>query len=205
MRTQMHQDAFPGEDISDRPPPEASVPGLLRADRRAPARAAATVPPTCPRRGGGMRHRRRSPSASSTSRCRPSSSPTARRGRRSTPRRRADARRRAVHGRLAHARAADLARLPAPPATSSWSTPRRRSRPPIARRRRLRGRPPVDATSAATRWVVEVRRPCGVGTPPAPGRPRDGIRAGRRAGATPLPVLLGADAGGPPGSGRPTC
>jgi NAD(P)-dependent dehydrogenase (short-subunit alcohol dehydrogenase family) len=29
MRTAMHQDAFPGEDISDRPLPEASVPGLL--------------------------------------------------------------------------------------------------------------------------------------------------------------------------------
>ena len=29
MNTQMHQDAFPGEDISDRPPPEVSVPGLL--------------------------------------------------------------------------------------------------------------------------------------------------------------------------------
>jgi NAD(P)-dependent dehydrogenase (short-subunit alcohol dehydrogenase family) len=29
MLTQMHQDAFPGEDISDRPPPEESVPGLL--------------------------------------------------------------------------------------------------------------------------------------------------------------------------------
>jgi NAD(P)-dependent dehydrogenase (short-subunit alcohol dehydrogenase family) len=29
MRTEMHQDAFPGEDISDRPEPEASVPGLL--------------------------------------------------------------------------------------------------------------------------------------------------------------------------------
>jgi NAD(P)-dependent dehydrogenase (short-subunit alcohol dehydrogenase family) len=29
MRTQMHQDAYPGEDISDRPPPEDSVPGLL--------------------------------------------------------------------------------------------------------------------------------------------------------------------------------
>jgi NAD(P)-dependent dehydrogenase (short-subunit alcohol dehydrogenase family) len=29
MRTQMHQDAFPGEDISDRPPPEASVPAIL--------------------------------------------------------------------------------------------------------------------------------------------------------------------------------
>jgi NAD(P)-dependent dehydrogenase (short-subunit alcohol dehydrogenase family) len=29
MRTRMHQEAFPGEDISDRPPPEASVPGML--------------------------------------------------------------------------------------------------------------------------------------------------------------------------------
>lgn len=29
MRTQMHQEAFPGEDISDRPPPEESVPGFL--------------------------------------------------------------------------------------------------------------------------------------------------------------------------------
>ena len=29
MRTQMHQDAFPGEDISDRPLPEASVPGFV--------------------------------------------------------------------------------------------------------------------------------------------------------------------------------
>ncbi|MDQ6775726.1 MAG: SDR family oxidoreductase [Actinomycetota bacterium] len=30
MRTRMHQEAFPGEDISDRPPPEESVPGLRR-------------------------------------------------------------------------------------------------------------------------------------------------------------------------------
>jgi len=29
MRTQMHQEAFPGEDIGDRPLPEASVPGLV--------------------------------------------------------------------------------------------------------------------------------------------------------------------------------
>jgi NAD(P)-dependent dehydrogenase (short-subunit alcohol dehydrogenase family) len=29
MRTRMQHDAFPGEDISDRPPPEDSVPGLL--------------------------------------------------------------------------------------------------------------------------------------------------------------------------------
>jgi NAD(P)-dependent dehydrogenase (short-subunit alcohol dehydrogenase family) len=30
MRTDMHQQAFPGEDISDRPEPEAVVPALLR-------------------------------------------------------------------------------------------------------------------------------------------------------------------------------
>lgn len=29
MRTDMHQDAFPGEDISDRPLPEARVPGMI--------------------------------------------------------------------------------------------------------------------------------------------------------------------------------
>ncbi len=29
MRTQMHQEAFPGEDISDRPLPEESVPGFV--------------------------------------------------------------------------------------------------------------------------------------------------------------------------------
>lgn len=29
MRTQLHQDAFPGEDISDRPLPDASVPPLI--------------------------------------------------------------------------------------------------------------------------------------------------------------------------------
>ena len=30
MRTQMHQDAFPGEDISDRPDPAVAVPALVR-------------------------------------------------------------------------------------------------------------------------------------------------------------------------------
>jgi hypothetical protein len=29
MRTEMHQQAFPGEDISDRPSPESVVPTLL--------------------------------------------------------------------------------------------------------------------------------------------------------------------------------
>jgi len=38
MNTQMHQEAFPGEDISDRAPPEDSVPGLLRLiEQRAPS------------------------------------------------------------------------------------------------------------------------------------------------------------------------
>jgi NAD(P)-dependent dehydrogenase (short-subunit alcohol dehydrogenase family) len=38
MRTQMHQDAFPGEDISDRPEPETVVPALLRLlDERPPS------------------------------------------------------------------------------------------------------------------------------------------------------------------------
>jgi NAD(P)-dependent dehydrogenase (short-subunit alcohol dehydrogenase family) len=51
MRTRMHQDAFPGEDISDRPPPEASVPGLLALiegelqSGRYLARALAASPP----------------------------------------------------------------------------------------------------------------------------------------------------------------
>jgi hypothetical protein len=33
MRTDMHQQAFPGEDISDRPLPEESIPGLLQLIR----------------------------------------------------------------------------------------------------------------------------------------------------------------------------
>jgi NAD(P)-dependent dehydrogenase (short-subunit alcohol dehydrogenase family) len=38
MNTQMHQEAFPGEDISDRPPPEASVPGIIELiDSNAPS------------------------------------------------------------------------------------------------------------------------------------------------------------------------
>ena len=40
MRTKMHQDAFPGEDISDRPEPDESVPGLRGADRRPATRRA---------------------------------------------------------------------------------------------------------------------------------------------------------------------
>ena len=52
MRTAMHQDAFPGEDISDRPPPEASVPGLLDllAGAEAPVRVRVSDVPTLERR-----------------------------------------------------------------------------------------------------------------------------------------------------------
>jgi NAD(P)-dependent dehydrogenase (short-subunit alcohol dehydrogenase family) len=47
MRTQMHQEAFPGEDISDRPLPETSVPGLLElltGDRPSGRYMARTLP-----------------------------------------------------------------------------------------------------------------------------------------------------------------
>lgn len=38
MNTQMQQEAFPDEDVSDRPPPEESVPGILRLiDENAPS------------------------------------------------------------------------------------------------------------------------------------------------------------------------
>ena len=37
MRTQMHQDAFPGEDISDRPVPEDIVPAIFRLIESDPA------------------------------------------------------------------------------------------------------------------------------------------------------------------------
>ena len=51
MRTQMHQDAFPGEDISDRPPPEESVPGflaLIEGDRTSGRFLARDVAPVAP-------------------------------------------------------------------------------------------------------------------------------------------------------------
>jgi NAD(P)-dependent dehydrogenase (short-subunit alcohol dehydrogenase family) len=54
MRTEMHQDAFPGEDISDRPDPSASVPGLLalidgvQPSGRYEARAVVTTEPRMP-------------------------------------------------------------------------------------------------------------------------------------------------------------
>ena len=63
MRTQMHQEAFPGEDISDRPLPETSVPGLLTLltgelpSGRYQARALAAGTPT-PEGAGRLRELR---------------------------------------------------------------------------------------------------------------------------------------------------
>ena len=54
MRTEMHQAAFPGEDISDRPAPESVVPALLRLiDSRPPSgRYTSTAPELAPVSGG---------------------------------------------------------------------------------------------------------------------------------------------------------
>lgn len=55
MRTQMQQEAFPGEDISDRPQPEESVPGLLALlESRLPSgryQARAVAPAVAPEAG----------------------------------------------------------------------------------------------------------------------------------------------------------
>ena len=55
MRTEMHQDAFPGEDITDRPEPDASVPGLvalITGDHASGRYEARTAVPAEPRQPG---------------------------------------------------------------------------------------------------------------------------------------------------------
>ena len=143
MRTQMQQEAFPGEDISDRPPPEESVPGLLRADRGRRCRAASTAPAS----SSGPRHER--------ARDRPARSARgarAARGARPAARRRAPARRRA--GRTARSSTAAFAtcRSSSRPATSSSSTrpPRLPAALPATRADGERARAPaLDAAPRA--------------------------------------------------------
>ena len=53
MATDMHQAAFPGEDISDRPAPETVVPVAAGPARRRPAQR--PLPRRRPRSGGGLR------------------------------------------------------------------------------------------------------------------------------------------------------
>ena len=54
LRTRMHQEAFPGEDISDRPLPETVVPRLLRLLRRAARPSGRYVAADLPRTGPGV-------------------------------------------------------------------------------------------------------------------------------------------------------
>jgi NAD(P)-dependent dehydrogenase (short-subunit alcohol dehydrogenase family) len=60
MNTRMHQEAFPGEDISDRPPPEASVPGMVEIltgshpSGRYQARALPSAAPSIPAATDGL-------------------------------------------------------------------------------------------------------------------------------------------------------
>ena len=120
MNTQMHQEAFPGEDISDRPPPEESVPGLLALiegslpSGRYRARE--------PGRGAGMSAAlaQLAPPAEATEP--PESRGLGRDDVAMLVATRGD-------GRLVHARFPDLPRVPATPATCSSSTPRPRCRP----------------------------------------------------------------------------
>ena len=63
MRTDMHQAAFPGEDISDRPLPETRVPGFVRAARGRPAERAVRRPARAGRGARGERHERAAQSA----------------------------------------------------------------------------------------------------------------------------------------------
>ena len=97
MRTEMHQRAFPGEDISDRPLPETVVPALLRLLGRARRPAAVTEPRLGARGGGGAM----TVVASTSTR---SSRPPHRRGRRDGVRLLV-----ARPGWLTHARFAELA------------------------------------------------------------------------------------------------
>ncbi|MBI2705971.1 MAG: SDR family oxidoreductase [Actinobacteria bacterium] len=55
MRTDMHQAAFLGEDISDRPEPEMSVPGIVRLIHDRPASGRYLARDVVPLPGGGAR------------------------------------------------------------------------------------------------------------------------------------------------------
>ena len=192
MRTRMHQDAFPGEDISDRPPPATasracsrSIEGELPSGRYRARRAAP------PRSAHERRARRR---LAARRAAREAHEPPEARG---LPR---DEVRMLVadgDGARTHARARDLPGTCAP-ATCSSSTPRRRC-PPRCRR----AAPDGDARSTCTsrrptpgdgagRWLVELRRD-GAALRRRPRR-RDARPAGRRAADAARALLAGAPA-----------
>ena len=165
MNTRMHQEAFPGEDISDRPPPEESVPGLLALiEGDLPVRA-------LPGRARWSPHERAALRPPATTSRRPS--------------------RRAVRDevRLMVARPGAAARphaLPRPRRTTSrpatcWSstTPRRSPRrsPPSGRRRRRRPAP-LHARSRRNPDRLGRRAARATATAPARGPRRCALPAG---------------------------
>ena len=114
MRTQLHQEAFPGEDISDRAEPEESVPGLLALIHgRPPERA---LPREGSRAGRGVTGRSRRLRLRGSRELRGA---RAARGARARPRRRA------AHGRDALQRQARARALPRAAALPARRRPRR--------------------------------------------------------------------------------
>ena len=177
MRTQMHQEAFPGEDISDRPPPEESVPGLL-------ALIEGTLPerplPRARRWRGGCRHER------ARARLRARSRRTSRRrraGSGATTSRLLVATRARRRARARALRA--TCRASSSPATCSSSTPPRRCPPRSPRGSatepvELRLSTPCRAERAGSSSCAP-RRGCRCAAPPVGARARAPGRRTRRA------------------------
>ena len=188
----MHQEAFPGEDISDRPEPETAVPAL-RASSTGTTRAAATARPTSARR---WRHDRAArdvlPAARRGARRRPARAPRAGPGR--------GAAARGPPGVIEHRRFHELADVLAPrrPARRQHlrdPARRRRRRPPRASDGACTSRPQLDDGD----WVVER------GCPDGPGPAGRGRRAAARCPASSLRLSSrypAAPSGGCGGRGR---
>ena len=168
MRTELQQQAFPGEDIWDRPSPEQSLPAVLELIEGL-GRAGATLPPTCSRPGhdrGCSYWAARGARAS--------------RGLRLRPGRRGDARRRSARG-IARPRSlrrpaeVPLARRPA-----RGEHLRDLARRPARTARGTRGR--ASAVDTRRLRLLDRRAPDqGRGAAPAAARGRPGRASGRSA------------------------
>ena len=193
MRTRMHQEAFPGEDISDRPAPEDERARPARADRRASCRAGATARP---RARGGCARERRARLRAARRRSRRTSRPR-RAGSRATrcgcwsPARRRRARARAVR---------DLPDVLAPGdllvVNISATAPRGARRP--ARRRHAVGctlATPAPRAAPASWWVVELRTRRRRASAAATARAGERARARRRRAARARRALRAAARG----------
>ena len=200
MRTAMHQDAFPGEDISDRPLPRDRRAAPAGAARRSGRSRGATALPTC---GGGlgMTHPRRDPAH----RVSPPSEPS----RRDRPRARGLGARRgagcwsATPGRHR--------RTPVPRPARPPPRRRRAGRQQLRhRRRRARRRPDAPRRSSCTsRTALDDgdaggRAPHGARRGAGGARRRAGSRGRRRRRRrSPARAVARAAASSPDGAGQP--